>query len=411
MFVSYEVSVLSSFPVAPFVERPIHRRRRGDRRQHHLVSGHGNNHGLFQRRRDQWRHAELAYGGINLGSQATGLIEDCYIHDVTSAIVGNSSRFVTMRRNHVKNFGETIFNSGTVILAEDSLYENQTAANSDALEIQGGPAGSIIRRCTFRHSSGVNSDALDFNGTSGVLIENCLVYDFTDKAVSMGASAAGGAPDRGIIVRNTLIYGVDTGVAVKDGSTCGLYNLTIAGCRLGYRLYQKFMTPVDGGHITNSYNNILSGNTTNISLENSSSVAATYSDFNGTSWPGTGNITSDPLFLSTALHDYRLATGSPAARVGFLGQDMGVILPVGAPMAPAVPQFESVLRSDNGISLLFWADSEKSYSLQYRDDVAAGTWLGLTNLGARPLPLLISVVESTPTNAARTYRLLTPQQP
>src|SRR5438477_851215 len=32
------------------------------------------------------RHAEVAYGGINLGSQATGLIEDSYVHDVFSAI-------------------------------------------------------------------------------------------------------------------------------------------------------------------------------------------------------------------------------------------------------------------------------------------------------------------------------------
>src|SRR2546423_2295105 len=105
------------------------------------------------------RFAEISRGGVNLGSQATALIEDSYIHDVTSAVVGNSARFVTMRRIHVKNYGETVFNSGTVILAEDSLYENLTSANNDALEIQGGPPGSIIRRCTFRHAGGVNTDA------------------------------------------------------------------------------------------------------------------------------------------------------------------------------------------------------------------------------------------------------------
>src|SRR4051794_15098963 len=228
------------------------------------------------------RHAEISYGGVNLGSQATGLIEDSYIHDVFSAIVANGSKFVTMRRNHVKNFSETIFNSGTIILAEDSLYENQTAANRDALEIQGGPAGSIVRRCTFRHSSGANSDSLDFNGTSGVLVQDCLVYDFSDKGVSMGASGAGGAPDRGMIISNCLIHRVDTGIAVKDGSTCGLYNLTISDCANGIRQYQKFTTPVDGGHVTNSYNNILWNNTVTIDLTNNSSVLASFSDFQGT---------------------------------------------------------------------------------------------------------------------------------
>src|SRR5438876_1502694 len=34
------------------------------------------------------RHAEVAFGGLNLGAQATGLIEDSYVHDVFSAIVG-----------------------------------------------------------------------------------------------------------------------------------------------------------------------------------------------------------------------------------------------------------------------------------------------------------------------------------
>src|SRR5436190_19731299 len=130
------------------------------------------------------RHAELARGAINLGSQATALIEDSYVHDIGSAIVGNSAHMVTMRRVHVKNYSETIFNSGTIILAEASLFEDLTAASSDALEIQGGPPGSIVRRCTFRHGTGNNTDLVDFNGTSGVLVEDCLIYDADDKGIS-----------------------------------------------------------------------------------------------------------------------------------------------------------------------------------------------------------------------------------
>ena len=357
------------------------------------------------------RHAELAYGGINLGTQATGTIEDCYIHDVTSAIVANSARFVTMRRNHVNRFSETIFNSGTIILAEDCLHENMTAADSDAFEIQGGPPGSIIRNCTFRHSTGANSDAIDFNGTSGVRVENCLVYDFTDKGVSLGASGAGGAPDYGITVTNCLIYNVGTGIAVKDGTLCGLFNLTIANSTFGYRLYQKFTTPVDGGHITNSFNNLLWGNGTTISLLNNSSIVANYCDFQGTNFPGTGNINSDPLFLNASLRDYRLATNSPAAATGFLGSDMGAHFPVGAAMALSHPKFASTSRDGTNALITFWADSEKTYSLQYRDDVSTGPWTTLTNFTTRPLPELITVSDSPPTGNRRFYQLITPQQP
>jgi len=357
------------------------------------------------------RHAEIAFGGVNLGSQATGLIEDSYVHDVTSAIVANSAKFVTIRRVHVKNYSETIYNSGTVILAEDSLFENMTAANSDALEIQGGPPGSIIRRCTFRHSSGSNSDALDFNGTSGVVVEDCLVYDFSDKGVSMGASGAGGSPDYGMTIRNCFIYNVNIGVAVKDGTTCGLYNNTIADSAYALQLYQKFTTPVDGGHVTNSYNNILWGNTTSVRLTNNSTLIASYSDIQGTNWPGAGNISSDPFFLNPIQHDERLAANSPAVRTGYLGGNMGVTFPVGAPMALSHPKFESVTRGGTNVLLGFWADSEKSYSLQYTDSLDGGTWLALTNLPTRALPTFITITDNVPADAPRFYRLITPEQP
>ena len=289
--------------------------------------------------------------------------------------------------------------------------ENMSAPDSDALEIQGGPPGSIIRRCTFRHSLGNNSDCLDFNGTSGVLVEDCLIYDFSDKGVSMGASGAGGAPDFGITIRNCLIYNVGTGIAVKDGSTCGLFNLTIANSTYGIRLYQKFTTPADGGHITNSYNNILWGNTTTANPLSNSTAVVTYSDFQGTNWTGTGNINSDPLFLNVAQRDYRLAANSPAAHSGYLGKDMGAVFPVGAPMVLSHPKFASTAREGINTVVTFWADSEKSYSLQYRQSVAAGTWLNLTNFGLRPFPTLVSVTDPVSADTSRFYRLVSPQQP
>jgi len=207
------------------------------------------------------RHAEVAYGGINLGSQATGLIEDSYVHDVTSAIVGNSARFVTVRRVHVKNYSETIYNSGTVILAEDYLFENMSAPNSDALEIQNGPPGSIIRRCTFRHSPGSNSDSIDFNGSTNVLVQDCLIYDFNDKGVSIGTSTtATDPPAKGIVVSNCFIYNVGTCVAVKDFSTASIYNNTFAYSQYGLRAYEKYSPynlTTGGGRFTNGYNNII----------------------------------------------------------------------------------------------------------------------------------------------------------
>jgi hypothetical protein len=347
---------------------------------------------------------------VNLANQAIGLIEDSYIHDVTSAIVANSAAFVTMRRNHVKNFSETIFNSGTVILAEDSLYENMTQANSDALEIQGGPPGSIIRRCTFRHSTGSNSDALDFNGTSGVLIQDCLVYDFSDKGISMGASGAGGAADHGMIISNCCIFATSIGIAVKDGTTCGLYQTTVADCVSGLRLYQKYATPIDGGHITNGWNNLVWGNQTTIDLSANSSIALSFSSFEGTNVPGAGNSISAPLFLNPELRDYRLGENAPARTAGRDGGSVGAIFPVGAPMALSQPRLESIRGAENQTVLTFWADPERSYSLLRRDDLSAGAWEKVIDVPAPALPQL-TVLANEFAGARGYYQVVSPAAP
>ena len=324
------------------------------------------------------RHAETAAGAVTFNSQGSGLIEDSYLHDRASIITANSAGFITLRRIHVSRFESTIFNSGTIILAEDNLYENQTAASSDALEIQGGPPGSIIRRCTFRRSSGGNSDAVDFNGTSGATVESCLIHDFSDKAISLGASGNGGAPDLGIVVSNCLIYGVNTGIAVKDTSTLSLFATTISRAAIGLHSYQKFTTPVGGGRVTNGHSNIIWGNTDSIVLANNGTASLDESDVEGLIWPGIGNISADPLFANPALHDYRLGVGSPAKGTGRDGNDMGVQWPVGG--IPSGPRNLAAYSPPAGVGAsgpvqLSWsedADNESGFAIERSTD--ATTW-------------------------------------
>ena len=80
-------------------------------------------------------------------------------------------------------------------------------------------------------------------------------------------------------------------------------------------------------------------------------------------------------------------------------------------MALSHPRFESVAQDSTNVVLSFWADSEKTYSLQYSDSIAGGTWLKLTNFGTRPLPVLLILTNEVPPGTERFYRLITPQQP
>jgi Right handed beta helix region len=296
-------------------------------------------------------------------------------------LTANSSGLITSRRIHVQNYEETIYNSGSMVLAEDSLYEGLTAANSDCLEIQGGQPGSIVRRNTFRRSTGSNSDAIDFNGTSGARIESCLIHDISDKGVSMGASGQGGSPDLGIVISNCLIYRVNTGVAVKDGGTASLLQSTISQSPIGLHSYQKFTSPVGGGQITNGYNNIIWGNTVSLILTNGGTVAFDHCDVEGTNYPGTGNISADPLFIDSSKDDFRLAAGSPAIGTGLGGVDMGVRFPVGG--LPSGPVNLAAHAPGLNPIQIWWqedADNETGFAVERSTDAA--TWQALATVPA-----------------------------
>ena len=354
------------------------------------------------------RHAEVWRGGINLGSGVTALIEDCFIHEVDSAIVGNSAASATVRRVHVSNYSETVYNS-TLALVEDSLFENLTSPSSDALELQGAPVGCIVRRCTLRNGSGSNTDGFDCNGSRNVLIADCVIHDFTDKAISFGSAAQGGQTCSGMIVSNCLIYNVNIGIALKDSTTASFYQNTIADSVNGLSFYEKF-TGSGGGQMTNGYNNILFNNTTNVGLYYGSTLVTTYSDIQGASWPGTGNLSTDPLFVSEVARDYRLAANSPALGTGRDGLNMGAQFPNGSFIAPSHPVVQSLVASGGVSTLTFWADPVRTYTVQCASNIAASAWTNVMRVPTNVTSRLITVTNPV-LSAAGFYRLVTPAQP
>jgi hypothetical protein len=199
------------------------------------------------------RHADISGGAVQFRYGATGLIEDSYIHHYKSGstpIAGcTDAKEVIVRRSHFNVYHETLWRF-TLTTIEDSLFENADNPSSDALDFDGAPPGSVIRRSTFRHGPQTNTDAIDIgSGCQEVLIEDCLMFDFpNDKGVSIGESSFG------IVVRNCLIYGCESGIAVKDSCTAFVYNCTFATNEYGFRNYNKAnpISATGGGHVTNS---------------------------------------------------------------------------------------------------------------------------------------------------------------
>ncbi|HXT41884.1 MAG TPA: immunoglobulin domain-containing protein [Candidatus Angelobacter sp.] len=333
------------------------------------------------------QHVETIAGFVEIFDGAVGTLEDSYLHDyeVSSPAIIHTLGLpnhitLNLRRCHVAHYYEVLSQYGTNHI-EDCLLEYQ-GNSGDGIDFDAGQPGSYIRRCTVRRGLLFNTDALDMGeyggtgeGSRGILIDSCLLRDFVDKGVSMGVGVD-------VTVTNTLIFNVDTGIAVKDNSTAGIYNCTIADNNFGFRGYNKAdpSAPGGGGYITNSFNNILWNNGTSLSLSNGSTLTATYSDFQGTNYPGTGNIDNDPLFLNSAEQDYHVAPSSPTLGAGLGGANMGVTFPVGG--IPGAPLGLAATGSITDPITLVWvddADNEDGLVIERSTDAA--TWQILATPG------------------------------
>jgi hypothetical protein len=199
----------------------------------------------------------------------------------------------------------------------------------------------------------------------------------------------------------------------KDLCDVSVRNCTIVNNNSGFTNYNKAnpSSPTGGGVTTNSYNNILWGNTTTIGLANSSMLFADHNDLGNTNWPGAGNIDVDPLFVNPAQRDYRLQPGSACLGTGRDGEDMGVHFPVGSPLAPSHPQISSLKITGNDAVLEFWADNEKSYSVLFSDAVSGGIWTKVTDVLPTSVPRKVAVTNSITEASSRFYRLVAPMQP
>ena len=369
------------------------------------------------------RHAETIGGAVKGRNGATCLLEDSYFHDYKNGSVPiggcTSAQSMTVRRCHFRVYHETLWQN-TLMLVEECLFELANNASSDALDFDGAVVGSEIRRCTFRHGPQSNTDAIDIgpttsgSGSTNTFIHDNLMFDFpNDKGVSIGEGSYG------IVVSNCLMYGSDSGVAVKDSPggkppcTANVINCTIVDCDYGYRCYNKSApaSPINGGQITNSFNNIIANpRISTFEILNAGIVVADYSDFTHTNWPGSGNFSAAPLFLNAAQRDYRLAPNSPCIGVGRDGATLGVHFPVGSPLAPSHPVISSITDSNGVVKVGFWVDSEKNYTLLSSDLATGGSWTKVTDVYHQMRPRFVEVTVNT-ASPNRFFQLVTPVQP
>lgn len=170
-------------------------------------------------------------------------------------------------------------------------------AGHNTVEIELGSDDITLDRCEIY----VGNRIVHVRDNSSCLIRNCLLRNADYEGLDID-----GASSDVTVWNSTIVDNGDNGIQLRNGSV--VVTNSIVAFNGGFGLQRE------SGIFTHTYNDVYSNGT----------------DYVGTS-AGTGEISSDPLFL--AANDYRLGSGSPAAdagagAAGFVDEDLrGVARP------------------------------------------------------------------------------------
>jgi hypothetical protein len=144
---------------------------------------------------------------------------------------------------------------------------------------------------TDQPDCGGADSAVDIVNADNVTVRNNIIHDTGRDAVYFGGTSANG------LVENNLIYNIDDDGSTPAGGGSHVYrNNTFAGTMGGWAL--------EGGVASNLFEDNIFWTS---AIQNTALGTFNYNDYNGGVLPGTGNISSDPLFVNAAADDYHLS--------------------------------------------------------------------------------------------------------
>ena len=194
-------------------------------------------------------------------------------------------------------------------LVEHCLLEGNNKYDTDAIDFDNVNNG-LIRDNKIWNFTGVNSDGIDLGeGARDILIERNLIYNCTDKGISVGQASTATA-------RRNVIVNCAQGIGVKDfNSHIIADHNTFFGNSYGIASFEKNF--LSGGGNAEISNSIISGSIIACYLtDDQSDISISYSLSDTDPLPGPTNIFGDPMFRDTASLDFHLRSGSPCIDAG-----------------------------------------------------------------------------------------------
>ncbi|MDP8207745.1 MAG: CotH kinase family protein [Candidatus Electryonea clarkiae] len=193
-------------------------------------------------------------------------------------------------------------------LIENCTFFGNNSPDTDAIDYDGIIDG-IIRNNRIYNFQGFNCDAIDIGeGSRDLLIQDNLIYNSTDKGISIGQKST-------VIIERNLVVGCNQGVAVKDSSFAIINQNTFFDNDTAIACYVK--NPGRGGGNAEVINTIISqSGESPVFIDSLSSIEISYSLSDTDSLPGENNLVDDPRFINQTIFNLQLRPESPCIDAG-----------------------------------------------------------------------------------------------
>lgn len=192
---------------------------------------------------------------------------------------------------------------------ENCVLRGDDAPDTDAIDYDEIIDG-IIRGNKIYNFLGENCDGIDLGeGCNNILIEDNMIFDCSDKGISIGQASTG-------IIRNNIIGNCNLGVGIKDQDSYALIEgTTFYKNGIAVSCFEKNLGA--GGGSADVLNTIFfESEISSVFTDEFSSISVTYSLSDTDLLDGTGNIYDDPGFVNAEMRNFNLLPDSPCIDTG-----------------------------------------------------------------------------------------------
>ena len=203
---------------------------------------------------------------------------------------------------------------------DSCVFVGNEMPDNDAIDYDDVENG-VIKNSVIHDFLGFNSDGIDIGEKAkNILIENMLVYNITDKGISVGQQSS-------VSIKNSVFVNCNMGAGIKDSSRVFIDHSTFYGNGTSIACYEKNEGDAGGnGIVTNSI--LSNAYDASYSADAMSTLKLSHSVSDNDFLPsGKNNMFANPQFQNPNMFDFRLAANSPCILAGSNG-NMGASLSI-----------------------------------------------------------------------------------